>query len=51
MRMKIQTKMNMDKHPSEDSNEDVYTKEDEWSKIYTNESDGIFKEIVNAVVE
>ena len=42
----------MDQYPSEDiSDKDVYTKEDEWETLFTDESDGIFKKIVNTVGE
>jgi len=38
-------------HPSADSDENVYTKEDEWGTLYTDELDGIFKDFFNAVGE
>ena len=42
----------MDQYPSEDiSDKDVETKEDEWGTLFTDKSDGIFKQIVNAVGE
>ena len=39
----------MDKHSSVDNDEDFYMEEVDWDTLYMDKTDGIFKEIVNAV--